>query len=138
VRFFSCRSMRWYSARCLLRFHMSRISVDFSVQAFNIAVCPCVCPWGYETIQRWTAKAIDPNRFFIASSRSPLSPQTSNHKPLTTICSCEETALLMQFVASLGVSQWAMHVDLHETTDSDLSEFRPAKASRDGVRCPQF
>jgi hypothetical protein len=36
----------------------------------------------------------------------------------------------MNFVASLGVSQWAMHVDLHETTDSDLSEFRPAKASR--------
>ena len=44
----------------------------------------------------------------------------------------------MQFIASLGVSQWAMHMDLHETTDSDLSEFRPAKASRDGVRCPQF
>ena len=23
-------------------------------ERFNIAVCPCVCPWGYETIQRWT------------------------------------------------------------------------------------
>ena len=39
----------------------------------------------------------------------------------------------MKLVASLGVGQWTMHVDLHETTDSDLSEFRPAKASRDGV-----
>ncbi len=106
------------------------------MQVFNIAVCPCVCPWGYETIQRWTSKAVDPNRFFIASSRSPPSPQITNHKPLTKIRSCEETAALMNFVASLGVSQWAMHVDLHETTNSDLSEFRPAKASRDGVRRP--
>ena len=72
VRFFSFRNARWCSARCLLRFLLSCISVDFCVQAFNIAVCPCVCPWGYETIQRWTSKAIDPNRFFIASSRSPL------------------------------------------------------------------
>ncbi len=52
---------------------------------------------------------------------------------VTLALSCEETALLMKFVASLGVSQWTMHIDLHETTDSDLSEFRPAKASRDGV-----
>jgi hypothetical protein len=49
-------------------------------------------------------------------------------------CSCEETHLLMTFVKSLGVAQWSMHLDLHETTDSDLYEFRPAKASRDGVR----
>lgn len=39
----------------------------------------------------------------------------------------------MKHVASLGVPQWTMHIDLHETTDSDLSEFRPAKAARDGV-----
>lgn len=51
-------------------------------------------------------------------------------------CSCEETHLLMTFVKSLGVAQWSMHLDLHETTDSDLYEFRPAKASRDGVRHP--
>jgi hypothetical protein len=26
-----------------------------------------------------------------------------------------------------------LHIDLHETTDSDETEFRPAKAARDGV-----
>ena len=26
-----------------------------------------------------------------------------------------------------------MHIDLHETTDSDETEFMPAKAARDGV-----
>ena len=29
---------------------------------FNILVAPCVSPWGYETIQRWTTGAVDPNR----------------------------------------------------------------------------
>ena len=32
---------------------------------FNIAVCPCVSPWGYECIQRWTAVALDPNRHYV-------------------------------------------------------------------------
>ena len=86
---------------------------------FNICVCPCVCPWGYETIQRWTGKAEDPNRHFVASS------------------DCEETTALMDLVQSLGVAQWTMHIDLHETTDSDLHEFRPAKASRDGLPLPE-
>ena len=27
-----------------------------------------------------------------------------------------------------------MHADLHETTDTDFTEFRPAKASRDGLQ----
>ena len=31
---------------------------------FNVLVAPCVSPWGYETIQRWNAQAIDPNRSF--------------------------------------------------------------------------
>jgi len=29
---------------------------------FNILVAPCISPWGYETIQRWTCRAVDPNR----------------------------------------------------------------------------
>ena len=36
---------------------------EFS-EHFNILVAPCVSPWGYECIQRWTAKAVDPNRSF--------------------------------------------------------------------------
>ena len=64
------------------------------------------------------AAVVDPNRHFLADD------------------SCEETAALMNLVASLGISQWTMHIDLHETTDSDLHEFRPAKASRDGKPLP--
>ena len=43
---------------------------------------------------------------------------------------------MVALVASLGVAQWTMHVDLHETTDTDDSEFRPAKAARDGEGSP--
>lgn len=85
---------------------------------FNIAVCPCISPWSYECIQRWNAKAIDPNRHFL-----PDSP-------------CEECAAMVNLVASMNVPQWLMHCDLHETTDSDDTEFRPAKASRDGLELP--
>jgi len=84
-------------------------------EKFNIAVCPCVSPWGYECIQRWNAKTFDPNRFFVKDSP------------------CEECAAVVALVASMNVSQWLAHWDLHETTDSDDFEFRPAKASRDGL-----
>lgn len=65
---------------------------------FNIAVCPCICPWGYETIQRWTAVAEDPNRHWLAED------------------SLEENAALMAYLATFPVTKWAMHLDLHETT----------------------
>ena len=32
--------------------------------------------------------------------------------------------------------EWDMHIDLHETTDTDNSEFRPALAARDGTEHP--
>lgn len=79
----------------------------------HLLVAPCVSPWAYEVVHRWNPNAIDPNRSFV-----PNSP-------------CAESAALMQFVRSRGVS-FAMHIDLHETTDTDESEFRPAKAARDG------
>jgi zinc carboxypeptidase len=81
---------------------------------FNIVVAPCVSPWGYEIINRWNPNTVDPNRSFYKDSPS------------------EESAALMQFVASLDVSIMA-HIDLHETTDSDESEFRPALAARNGI-----
>ncbi|MCC7509029.1 MAG: M14 family metallocarboxypeptidase [Planctomycetes bacterium] len=77
----------------------------------NIVIAPCVCPWGYERIHRWTPHAIDPNRSFKAG---------------TTV---EECAALMRLVAPLRV---LVHLDLHETTDTDESEFGPALAARDG------
>ncbi|WP_019026976.1 M14 family metallopeptidase [Colwellia piezophila] len=86
---------------------------DFSEQ-FNIIVVPCVSPWGYETINRWNNNAIDPNRSFYADSPA------------------EESAALMTFINELDVDI-AMHIDLHETTDTDNSEFRPALAARDAI-----
>ena len=81
---------------------------------FNILVVPCVSPWGYETINRWNPKAVDPNRSFHANSPA------------------EESASLMRLVDKLS-EEILIHVDLHETTDTDESEFRPALAARDGM-----
>lgn len=80
---------------------------------FNIVVAPCVSPWGYETINRWNPNAIDPNRSFYVNSPS------------------EECAYLLQFLSKLE-GEILLHVDLHETTDTDEQEFRPALAARDG------
>ncbi|MCC5856225.1 MAG: M14 family metallocarboxypeptidase [Idiomarina sp.] len=81
---------------------------------FNVVVAPCISPWGYETINRWNPKTIDPNRSFKEQSGVP------------------ETAQLMAYIANLNEPVLA-HIDLHETTDTDNSEFRPALAARDGV-----
>ena len=84
-------------------------------EKFNLVVAPCVSPWGYETINRWNPQAIDPNRSFFDASPS------------------QESASLMKYIASLNTEITA-HIDLHETTDSDNSEFRPALAARDAVQ----
>lgn len=78
---------------------------------FNLLVVPCVSPWGYETINRWNPDATDPNRSF-ASDAAP------------------ESCALKTVVKN---KQWLAHFDLHETTDTDNSEFRPALAARDGT-----
>jgi len=83
-------------------------------ETFNVVVVPCVSPWGYETINRWNPLALDPNRSFFADSPSP------------------EAKQLMKFVESIE-QPLVLHIDLHETTDTDNSEFRPALAARDGV-----
>lgn len=83
-------------------------------QQVNFLITPCISPWGYETINRWGPDAIDPNRSF--SQNSP----------------ADAAAQVMKKVASVG-DNWLMHIDLHETTDSDNAEFRPALAARDGV-----
>ncbi|MEP6907319.1 MAG: M14 family metallocarboxypeptidase [Pseudoxanthomonas sp.] len=80
----------------------------------NLVVAPCVSPWGYERVQRWNANAVDPNRSFRIDSPA------------------QESALLMGLVAPL-IDRIQLHIDLHETTDTDESEFRPALAARDGV-----
>ena len=79
----------------------------------NLLVAPCVSPWAYERIQRWNFDALDPNRNF-----QPNSP-------------VQESAALMRLIAPLR-GQFSAHIDLHETTDTDESEFGPARAARDG------
>jgi hypothetical protein len=80
----------------------------------NLVVVPCVSPWAYERVHRWNANALDPNRSFHDNSPAP------------------ESAALMQLVAPFR-ERVIMHIDLHETTDTDETEFRPALAARDGV-----
>jgi Succinylglutamate desuccinylase / Aspartoacylase family len=82
-------------------------------EALNLLVLPCISPWGYETINRWNPDALDPNRQFKAASPAA------------------ESALAMACVAANG-ARVDLHIDLHETTDTDNSEFGPAKAARDG------
>jgi len=81
---------------------------------FNIVVLPCISPWGYETINRWNPNAIDPNRSFYENSPAL------------------ESKLTFEYVKSLNTKIY-MHIDLHETTDTDNTIFRPALAARDGV-----
>jgi len=81
---------------------------------FNIVVAPCISPWGYETVNRWNTKAIDPNRSFYQNSPA------------------EESAAIMKCVAELNTEIF-VHIDLHETTDTDNSTFRPALAARDAI-----
>lgn len=89
---------------------LERRAADYPV---NLLAVPCVSPWGYERIHRWNANALDPNRSFREDSGAG-----------------EATALL-KLVGPLR-GKFLAHVDLHETTDSDESEFRPALAARDG------
>ncbi len=79
----------------------------------NLLVAPCVSPWAYECVQRWNAEALDPNRSFTGNGNT------------------QEAAALMRLVEPLQ-GKVLVHIDLHETTDTDESEFRPALAARDG------
>ncbi|MBN7822128.1 M14 family metallocarboxypeptidase [Bowmanella yangjiangensis] len=79
----------------------------------NLLIAPCISPWGYETINRWNPDAIDPNRSFYVGSKAG------------------ESVALMHWLRKMDVAV-TMHIDLHETTDTDNSEFRPALAARDG------
>ncbi len=79
----------------------------------NVLVAPCISPWAYERIHRWNAHAVDPNRSFRAGGEA------------------EESLALMRLIAPWR-GRFVVHIDLHETTDSDESEFRPALAARDG------
>ena len=71
---------------------------------FNIVITPCISPWGYETINRWNPDAVDPNRSFTPNSEA------------------EESAALLRYISALKTNI-EVHIDLHETTDTDNTEF---------------
>ena len=87
---------------------------QYYLSLFNLVVAPCVSPWSYETINRWNPAAVDPNRSFHQDSASL------------------EAAALMEYLDSHS-NEFLAHFDLHETTDTDNTEFRPALAARDGI-----
>ena len=127
---FALKSLRWDSGKPValitggvhgyetsgvqgaIRFLQTRAQ-DYA--GFNLVVVPCVSPWGYETINRWNPGAVDPNRSFRPDTPS------------------EEAGLLMQYLQELA-DDILVHIDLHETTDTDNTEFRPALAARDGIQ----
>lgn len=82
---------------------------------YNFVCAPCISPWAYETINRWNFKAIDPNRSFRENSPA------------------EECELFLKATADIKPF---VHIDLHETTDTDNSVFRPALEKRDGITIP--
>jgi len=79
-----------------------------------VLLLPCVSPWGYETVNRCKPEELDPHRQFKQASPAAASAQAM-------ACGAAHCARV------------DLHVDLHETTDADASEFGPAKAARDGV-----
>jgi hypothetical protein len=89
-------------------------TIDDYIDRFNFVCAPCISPWAYETINRWNSKAIDPNRSFFKGSPA------------------EESRLFIDALSAHQMKPFA-HFDLHETTDTDNSVFRPALERRDGV-----
>lgn len=81
---------------------------------FNFVCAPCLSPWAYETINRWNNKALDPNRNFFKNSPA------------------EECRLFLDVMEKHNIKPY-MHIDLHETTDTDNTTFRPALEERDGI-----
>ena len=92
--------------------YLSGDDADYQGKA-NLLVVPCVSPWAYERISRWNYNAVDPNRQFFPEGNA------------------EESRALMAFISPYS-GRFIVHVDLHETTDTDESEFSPALAARDG------
>lgn len=86
---------------------------------FNFFCAPCLSPWAYDTVNRWNPNALDPNRNFFPDSPA------------------EECKLFLEAMTAFEVAPFA-HFDLHETTDTDNTIFRPAKAARDGVEPDPF
>lgn len=58
---------------------------------------------------------MDPNRSFKAGKET------------------DESRAVMKLLAEMPGANWRCHVDLHETTDTDETEFMPARHALDGT-----
>ncbi len=116
----SCRA-RWSPAACTAtrpaactaRCSSSTRTRPTTPGAINLLVAPCISPWAYERIHRWNPRGDRPEPF------------VPREQPGWRIGGA------VRLVAPLR-DRLLVHVDLHETTDTDESEFRPALAARDG------
>lgn len=90
---------------------LDQVAQDYADRV-NLLVAPCVSPWAFERIHRWNYDAVDPNRNFRADG------------PV-------EATALINLVRSFS-DDYLLHIDLHETTDTDRTAFGPALAARDG------
>lgn len=105
----------------------------------NVLVIPCVSPWSYEHIQRWQADLKDPNRSFVVDSttndnNNDNKNDTEDSAGPKQARTTEESQALMDYVKQhFSTTTWTCHVDLHETTNSDATEFMPAKHAKAGL-----
>ena len=103
-----------------LRFIFNHFAATAALGSANLLVLPCISPWGYEVKQRWTPEAIDPNRQFNPSA------------PAGSCCPEAASAMCVIHEWSCASTRVLLHVDLHETTDTGITEFRAAEFARDG------
>lgn len=90
---------------------LDQVAQDYADRV-NLLVAPCVSPWAFERIHRWNYDAVDPNRNFRTDGPA-------------------EATALIDLVRSVS-DDYLLHIDLHETTDTDRTEFGPALSARDG------
>ena len=111
-----------------------RTKAQHYCQHANLIIVPCLSPWGYETINRWNPHAIDPNRSFVhdTAPHDTAMTQAKAQASKVQLSDVQEAHALMAALSELAVN-FSLHIDLHETTDSDNAEFRPALAARDGT-----
>jgi hypothetical protein len=101
----------------------------------NLLVFPCVSPWAYEHIQRWQHELQDPNRSFLPEKATPESQALMDylHNPKHFSSSATTSSEGDSSASISSIVSWTCHLDLHETTDTDETEFMPAKHAKAGL-----
>ena len=113
-----------------IQFLKSPKALEYS-QIFNIIIAPCVSPWGYEVIERWNAKAVDPNRSFNPNGEV-VEGRSFNPEPAT-----EESLALIGYLESLHIYQWMCHFGkcFERLCVCVLSVLPPASSSTVSCHC---